>query len=83
MVQVTSIGRPVTVDQGSKDDVFPGAHVVWLHVPRGGYGFNLPVEAEVVSHGRRPSMRVKIQVETRAGKRVNRVVDARNLRWPR
>ena len=83
MVPVTSIGRPVTVDQGSLDDVFPGARVVWLHVPRGGYGFILPVEAEVVSHGGRPSMRVKIQVETRVGKRVNRVVDAENLRWPR
>ncbi len=73
--------RLVTVDTGGPDDVFPGASVTWLHVPRGGYGYVLPVDAEVAAHGRAPSTRVTIVVATRSGRRVKRSVDAANLRW--
>lgn len=73
--------RPVTVDTGGPDDVRPGALLVWLHIPHGGYGYVWPVNAQVVSHGRRPSARVTIEVEKRNGERVRRVVDASNLRW--
>lgn len=73
--------RLVTVDTGGPDDAFPGAVVTWLHVPRGGYGYVFPVDAEVTSHGRAPSTRVTIVVATRSGRRVKRSVDAASLRW--
>lgn len=73
--------RPVTVDTGGRDDVFPGCCVTWIHTPRGGYGYTMPVDARVISHGRRPNMLVTIEVTTRAGRKVRRRVDAKNLRW--
>lgn len=74
--------RHVTVDTGGPDDVFPGAAVTWLHTPKGGYGYIMPVDAEVESHARRPGTRVVIKVWSRdKGRFVRRQVDASNLRW--
>lgn len=73
--------RSVTVDTGGHDDVFTGALVTWLHVPRGGYGYAMPIPATVVIFARSPSRRVRIAVETRRGHVVRRTVDADNLRW--
>lgn len=71
----------VTVDTGGHDDVFPGALVLWLHTPRGGYGYVLPIEAKIVASQRRPRESVTIEVQTRAGQAVLRRVQAKNLRW--
>lgn len=73
--------RPVTVDTGGPDDVFPGCLVTWLHTPRGGYGYAMPVDAKVISCHRRLSTRVTIEVTTKLGDKVQRCVDAKNLRW--
>jgi len=73
--------RPVTVDTGGPDDVFPGASLTWLHMPRGGYGYTIPVDAKVISHSRSPRTFVTIEVTTRRGDKVRRRVDANNLRW--
>jgi hypothetical protein len=74
--------RTVTVDTGGPDDVFVGALVTWMHTPRGGYGYTMPVDAVVLSHGRRPSTRVTIEVEkARSGEKAKRHVQAANLRW--
>lgn len=75
--------RAATVDTGGPDDVFPGALVTWMHTPRGGYGYTMPVDAEVVAHASRPGTWVSIRVTTRAGRVVKRRVDVRNLRWRR
>lgn len=73
--------RRVTVDTGHHGDVFPGALLTWLHIPRGGYGYVLAVDAKVLRHSRRPSTKVRIEVTTRDGEKVARTVDAANLRW--
>jgi hypothetical protein len=75
------VSRRVTVDTGGPDDVFPGAIVTWLHTPRGGYGYTMPVDAKVISHSRHPRTRVRIEVRKRNGEVVERFVDAANLRW--
>lgn len=75
--------KPVTVDTGGSDDVFLGALVSWLHTPRGGYGFTMPVDAKVVAFTHRPHTRVRIEVRTKGGETVIRTVDAKNLRWRR
>lgn len=59
-------------------EVIEGMPVVWDHVPRGGYGYVVPVDGIVVS--RTASGRVTIQVKLRTGELVNRTVHARNLR---
>lgn len=81
MTHVDDETRPVTVDTGGPDDVFPGALVTWLHVPRGGCGFVTRTPARVISCPRRPSTRVRIEVITRNGCMVTRVVEAKSLRW--
>lgn len=73
--------RPTTVDTGELGDVFPGALVTWLHTPRGGYGYTMPVDAKVLSHAKRPGTWVCIEVTTRQGRKVKRRVDIKNLRW--
>lgn len=72
--------RPVTVDTGGPDDVFKGALLTWLHTPRGGYGYTMPVDA-IVAHARRPKTWVKIEVKRATGELVQRRVDVANLRW--
>lgn len=73
--------RAVTVDTGGPDDVFPGCLLTWLHTPRGGYVYTMPVDAVCIAHGRRPSNRVTIEVAKTTGEKVKRVVQAANLRW--
>lgn len=46
------------------DECIPGTNVMWHHVPRGGYGFVIPIPALVVSVGKR---RVCVAVTNRAG----------------
>lgn len=61
-------------------EAFVGALVTWMHVPRGGYGYTMPVDAEIVAlnlHGDR----VGIRVRTRLGRTVRRYVDVASLRW--
>jgi hypothetical protein len=70
--------RPVTVDTGGPDDIWPGALVTWLHTPSGGYGYSFPVDAKVLSVTPKG---VRIEVRTKAGKRATRRVKAANLRW--
>lgn len=75
------MSRPITIDTGGLGDIFPGALVTWLHTPRGGYGYTMPVDAKVISHARRPRTWVRIEVPTRDGRKVERRVDIKNLRW--
>lgn len=72
--------RRVTVDTGGPDDVFPGARVTWIHVPRGGYGYEVPIPATVVAHAGRPRTWVAIEVVRRDGSKVRRRVDVASLR---
>lgn len=69
-----------TVDTGGADDVFPGRLLRWMHRPRGGYGYAVPIQAVVVSHARRPGTWVVIEVATRDGSKVKRRVDVASLR---
>ena len=76
--------RLATIDTGGLDDVFPGALVTWLHVPRGGYGYELPIPAKVIDHAARPKTWVIIEVERRDGSRATRrLADVASLRWGR
>jgi hypothetical protein len=59
------------------DDLSPGMAVSWIHEPRGGYGFATPVDAVVVKVC---SLRVRIEVPLRDGRRVIRVVRPESLR---
>lgn len=70
--------RPVTVDTGGPNDIFRGARVVWLHVPRGGYGYEIHVPATVVAVGKHAST---IEVITADLRVVRRVVPTGSLRW--
>ena len=58
-------------------DFEPGQRVRWIHVPRGGYGFPIPVDATVVKIGEK---RVTIQVALGDGRSVRRVVRPESLR---
>jgi hypothetical protein len=73
--------KAVTVDTGGPDDVFVGACVVWMHTPRGGYGYSMPVDAKVLGHSLRPHTQVTIEVKTKKGAALVRHVKAENLRW--
>jgi hypothetical protein len=59
------------------DDLSLGMTVSWIHVPRGGYGFPVPVDAIVERIYKR---RVRIAVQLRDGLSVVRVVDPESLR---
>lgn len=61
-------------------EAFVGALVTWLHVPRGGYGFECPIDAEVVALNLQGDSAV-IAVATRAGRTVERRVKVESLRW--
>ena len=58
-------------------DLSPGMRVSWIHLPRGGYGFPIPVDAVVLRVGPR---RVRIEVALRDGRHVERVVHPDALR---
>lgn len=70
--------RPVTVDTGGPDDIYRGALVVWIHVPRGGYGYQLPIRAKVLLVGRE---KARIEMKKKDGSLVERVVKVDSLRW--
>lgn len=52
----------------------------WLHVPRGGYGYVLPVPAKIVGLNLMGD-RAIIEVQKRDGSTVRRHVLVTNLRW--
>lgn len=61
-------------------EAFVGALVAWMHTPRGGYGYTIPVDAKIVAlnlHGDR----AVIEVKTKAGAMVTRNVKTSSLRW--
>lgn len=59
------------------DELQPGMLVTWIHEPRGGYGFTIPVDAVVVKVCKR---RVRIEVPLRDHRRVERLVTPESLR---
>lgn len=71
----------VTVDSGERSDVARGSRVVWLHVPRGGYGYTLSIPAEVVAIHPTTGW-VTISAQRQAGGCVKRVVRVSSLRHP-
>jgi hypothetical protein len=60
-------------------ETFVGMLVSWMHVPRGGYGYTMPVDAQIVSLNPQGD-RAIIEVQTRAGRTVRRTVHVDNLR---
>jgi hypothetical protein len=58
-------------------ELVPGMEVTWLNVPRGGYGFAMPVDAIVM---RVCARLVRIEVSLRDGQRVERLVHPNSLR---
>lgn len=69
-----------TVDTGGTEDVFPGRLMLWIHRPRGGYGYEVAVPAVVLSHASRPGTWVVVEVPRRDGSKVSRRVDVSSLR---
>ena len=59
------------------DELEPGMAVRWIHNPRGGYGFAVPVDAVVV---RVSPKCVRIRVPLKDGRHVERVVAPKSLR---
>lgn len=59
-----------------KEFVVPGARLTWLHVPRGGYGFAWPVDAEVLLVGPK---RARVRVALASGETVERWVSRESL----
>jgi hypothetical protein len=59
------------------DELSPGQVVRWIHTPRGGYGFTMPIDAIVKKVCEK---RVRIEVLLRDGRRVERVVTPESLR---
>ena len=74
--------RLCTYDTGGDRDVYPGALVTWLHVPRGGYGYVLPIDGKVIRVGKYAHGVVALtEVTTKTGRKVQRRVLLENLRW--
>lgn len=61
-------------------ETFVGMLVTWLHVPRGGYGYAVPVDAKVVALNLQGN-RAVIEVQTKDGRTVRRRVDLDRLRF--
>jgi len=61
-------------------ELFVGALVSWMHVPRGGYGYTIPVDAKVVSLNLHGDLAI-IEVARRDGSIVKRRVNTEKLRW--
>lgn len=51
--------------------------MTWLYTPRGGYGFTIPVNAEIVKVN---SKTVRVRVQKRSGAMVERDVKPENLK---
>ena len=56
----------------------PGTEIIWLHEPRGGYGYVFRIPGVVVGHGRD---RGKIEVAKANGEKVQRFVKEQSLRF--
>jgi hypothetical protein len=54
-----------------------GDRVTWLHVPRGGYGYSMPIDAEIV---RLHAKHATVKVKKRSGDLVQRRVALSSLR---
>ena len=61
-------------------EAFVGACCTWMHTPRGGYGYTIPVDARIIALNL-TGTRATIEVKTKAGAVVKRSVETRNLRW--
>lgn len=57
-----------------------GDRVTWLHVPRGGYGHSMPIDAEIV---RLHAKHATVKVKKRSGDLVHRRVALSSLRMRR
>jgi len=55
----------------------PGDKVTWLYTPRGGYGFVIPVNAEIVKVNPKT---IRIKVQKTNGTIVERNVDPGNIK---
>lgn len=60
-------------------EAFIGMLVTWVHVPRGGYGYAIPVDATIVKLSV-DGTRAVVAVRTKSGARVERNVRTENLR---
>lgn len=54
-----------------------GELVTWIHTPRGGYGYEIPVDAKILAL---KGDRATIEVQTKDGRTVKRRVLTKNLR---
>lgn len=70
-------GRLQAALRGPPSGPSPGRLMLWLHRPRGGYGYLVPIPAVVVSHA---GTWVVIEVARRDGSVVKRRVDVASLR---
>lgn len=70
--------EPLTIDTGQPSDVFVGLLCTWFHEPRGGYGYQIPVAAEVRGY-RKATQTVTIRVRTTSGALVTRTVKLTSL----
>lgn len=55
-----------------------GDEIIWLHSPKGGYGYIFRIHGKVIGHGR---CRVKIEVAKASGEKVQRFVKEESLRF--
>lgn len=63
----------------AKKRKFPiGTDIIWLHEPRGGYGYVFRIPGKVVGYGRG---RIKIEVAKADGEKVQRFVKEESLRF--
>jgi len=58
-------------------DLAIGQELTWLHTPRGGYGYVIPVNAVITKIGRK---RVQVKIAKRNGEKVLRWVSPTSLR---
>jgi len=59
------------------EDIITGCTLTWLHEPRGGYGYVIPVDALVLSKG---NSKVKVEVKLRNGGKSIRFVNPDKLK---
>lgn len=71
--------RPMASERLEPNELFRGMLVHWMHTPRGGYGFTIAIEARVVELSLSGD-RVTIEVATKTGAVVKRMVKCETLR---
>jgi hypothetical protein len=75
-------GDATTIGLRFVDQLFIGALVTWWHVPRGGYGYETPVPAEVRAV-HRETCRATIAAKLAKGGTKHVVVKLASLWWPK